>query len=197
MQFENWTVIGKQVYIGKQYGFLCRCICGKERLVRKYQLTSGRSKSCGCIAVEKAKATNTTHGMTKTTEFKTWSCMIERCYTSGRKDEKSYYAKGIKVCDRWKNDFSAFYKDMGHRPKGMTLDRIDGNGNYEPSNCRWATPKQQALNRSTTHRLSYDGKSYTVEEASFYFDIPVTAIYKRLKLWGNTERVLTEKVRAA
>lgn len=96
-----------------------------------------------------------THGHTRgrktTPEFRTWCAMLQRCYYEKGEKYPLYGARGITVCDRWKESFEAFLEDMGPRPDGYTLDRIDGKGNYEPSNCRWATQKEQIANRDRTN----------------------------------------------
>lgn len=144
----------------------CKCDCGTITKARTNSLTSGHTSSCGCfnkeISSKKAiemsgeKHPNFTHGhTTKANDFysrtyKSWRAMKARCLNQNHKHYKFYGGKGIKICDRWlgKYGFDNFLKDMGERPVGKTLDRIESNGNYERSNCRWATPKEQAQNRN-------------------------------------------------
>ena len=142
-------------YIGKVYGkltilkeeseysnnkivrkFICQCECGNITNPKRLEkLKSGKTKSCGCI--------KDLHGQTNTPTHKSWLAMMDRCV---QRNNPNYKGRGIIVCERW-NKFSNFLKDMGERPKGMTLDRIDVDGNYEPSNCKWSTPKEQRLNQ--------------------------------------------------
>ncbi len=150
--------------------WLCRCDCGNEKILAGYRLTRGNDKSCGCFRREIKK--RRTHGMSGTPEFISWMSMIQRCRDKNHKSFMNYGGRGIKVCARWtgRNGFSNFLADMGSRPAGATVDRYpDGEGNYEPSNCRWATKKQQTDGRRNTIRITIDGKTQSLSDWCNYF----------------------------
>ena len=131
--------------------WLCRCDCGKEVIARADCLKSGKTKSCGCWRKEMF----TTHGMTDTPVYHSWMGMIQRCYNPKTKAYKDYGGRGITVCDEWLHDSKAFcdWAMANGYQEGLSIDRIDVNGNYEPSNCRWATAKQQANNKRNSKKV--------------------------------------------
>ena len=130
----------------KRRMFRCRCDCGKDAVVRGSDLRRGLQVSCGCVKRKNTVERNTKHGAVGTPAYRTWAAMRQRCSDPKNISFKWYGAKGVTICERWQ-DFAAFLADMGERPKGTTIDRIDAFGNYEPGNCRWATPKQQRANQ--------------------------------------------------
>lgn len=138
--------------------WLCRCDCGETTIVYGTNLRRGTSRSCGCWQREAASIRNTVHGANKpgkrTVEYETWQRMLDRCYNPRCKDFKNYGGRGIEVCERW-HDFVNFLADMGLRPAGKySIERVNNDGNYEPSNCIWLLqseqPKNQRRNRNLT-----------------------------------------------
>ena len=127
--------------------WLCLCNCSQLTIISTDSLRGGIIKSCGCLKSERNKERLTLHGKTTTREYKTWIGMKARCYSPKEDSYKYYGARGIKICNRWINSFKNFFKDMGEKPKGLTLERINNDGDYKLSNCKWASPKEQANNR--------------------------------------------------
>ena len=133
-----------------QYFSLYRCDCGTEKEIMDSSVKRGNTKSCGCLLRENGRKTaklNTTHGMRYTKEYECWKSMKQRCSNPNKDGYKNYGGRGIKVCDRWLNSFENFYADMGPKPVGHSIDRINNDGNYEPKNCKWSSNSDQAYNR--------------------------------------------------
>lgn len=148
----------------------CLCDCGKELVIQGGNLRH-RQRSCGCD-----RKTTATHGLSGSTEFRSWGQMIQRCTNERLKTHKHYGGRGIRVCDRWMESFENFYADMGAKPSPKhSLDRIDVDGNYEPGNCRWATPQEQSRNRRTS---VYVGDVFLLDAAYSKGLKPKTAYYR-------------------
>jgi len=146
----------------------CRCDCGTEFITTGVDLRSGNTKSCGCYKRERLGASSTTHGATRdgmSGAYRSWLSMKSRCLRKGNNRFRHYGARGIAVCDRWLS-FENFLADMGERPDGYSLDRMDLNGHYEPDNCRWATRQQQMSNQRQTKRVVLNGEVMHQAEAA-------------------------------
>lgn len=141
-----------------------RCDCGIVKDIRVGNLVGGTAISCGCYSIELSTNRLTKHDAYYTPEYSSWSSMVRRCTSPRATSWPRYGGRGIRVCDRWLESFENFYADMGVRPEGTSIDRINPNGNYEPSNCRWATNKQQRNNRRDTIYLTANGATMTMGE---------------------------------
>jgi hypothetical protein len=159
-QFGRLTVIAEAGRDQRKVTWLCSCDCGATVVVRGTVLRNGHTRSCGCLKREltsrrftgnKTRRHHVVHGHTTgrraSREYKSWAAMKQRCQNSNHEHYPYYGGRGITVCQRWLGSFENFLEDMGPRPEGRTLDRVDPNGHYEPDNCRWATPQEQRANR--------------------------------------------------
>jgi hypothetical protein len=180
-------VVGKDV---KNSYWLCRCVCGKGVVVSGINLKSGNTKSCGCI-------TYTLGGKSKTPEFLVWQSMVQRCYNDKHKRYSKYGARGIKVCQKWKDSFLNFIDDMGKCPKGLSLDRIDNDGDYTPENCAWRTIEEQNNNRGSYNRvIEFNGDSGTISQMARRYGIRVSTLFQRIdRLGWSVKKALTTPVR--
>lgn len=161
----------------------CRCVCGTKLLIEAGNLREGHSTSCGCLVKDNCASigkTNLRHGRTKTREWLAWRGAKDRCFNPNTPQYKNYGARGIAVCARWKNSFERFLTDMGECPPKHTLERINVNGNYSPSNCKWATVKEQIRNRTCTPRIKYKGKLVPLVNICESKNIPYRLVYERI-----------------
>lgn len=179
----------------------CKCDCGNVVDVQGGAIKNGSIKSCGCWQSDRMAKLNLKHGFArngvKVPEYKTWEGMRRRCENSADKSFPHYGGKGISVCDRWK-DFQVFLSDIEPRPSPRhSLDRIDVNGNYEPSNCRWATASQQCRNKTTNRFIVFNGKPMTLVKASEKSGIPYKTLKSRLQKGWTDDRAINTPVSQA
>lgn len=173
--------------------YLCRCDCGNEKIINGSDLRSGHIISCGCYKRTRLGKETTIHGLSKLKSYKRIlkirRHMLDRCYSTKSGKYKNYGARGIKVCDEWKNDFLTFYNwainngfNENLYQKEQSLDRIDVNGNYEPSNCRWVDSKTQARNKTNNVTITYNNETHCIKEWAEILSINSSTISYRLKL---------------
>lgn len=159
-RFGRLTVVSQGVLRGPRRTWVCACACGGRRITTTTALVRGSCQSCGCLNLDWMRSPRritlavegtTTHGKSRTRTHRSWCDMIQRCTNPKRNHYEAYGGAGIVVCERWRGSFAAFLSDMGERPEGTSIDRFpDRDGNYEPGNCRWATPVEQAHNKDST-----------------------------------------------
>ena len=197
--FGSLTIVEKpQRRIGDNRVIVrCKCKCGGEIAPRMQHLVIGRVKSCGCLRKQAATINglnNKRHGKSHGTEWKSYYSMRDRCCNPKHQSFADYGGRGIKVCDRWLQGFDNFFIDMGEKPTGQTLERIDTEGDYSPDNCRWATRKEQANNRRNNNRIEAFGKSLTIAEWSDATGLDPMTIRGRLKRGLAAEAALSMPV---
>lgn len=191
-QFGSLVVIGPAgAHKGKSM-WNCRCACGAERIAKGTSLTHWQITSCGC---GNNYAHNVTHGMSNSPTYRSWAAMKVRCLNSNHYAFHRYGGRGVSICNRWLTDFATFLSDMGERPPGTTLDRYPNKtGNYEPGNCRWATPTEQARNMKTNLNLTFNGETKCMKDFAHTFNIKRTTLGRRLAAGWSVERALLEPI---
>lgn len=166
-KFGKLTVVKKVERKNRSNQWLCKCDCGKEVVCYQYNLERGTSTSCGCLRSYYAKKTRSCHGESTGKFYKKWSSIKTRCYNKNTPCYKNYGGRGIKMCDEWLDfwNFREWAYKNGYS-EGLTLERIDVNGNYEPSNCKWIPMKEQAINKRNNSFIEYGGKRQTLSQWS-------------------------------
>lgn len=166
----------------------CICECGKETTTQQGSLRNGRAKSCGCYAQEK----RLTHGRSRTSDptYQSWNHMKDRCRNKNHVAYPRYGGSEVTVCDRWL-DFDNFVADMGNRPLGTTLDRLNRQGNYEPGNCAWKTPKEQANNRKSSRLITFNGITKSLTDWAASCGVKDTTLAYRLDNGWPIEEAIT------
>lgn len=179
---------------GRHY-FSCLCDCGKHKEIRHDTFYGKhRPQSCGCKTKEIVVSKQTTHGLSKTPEYRSYKCMIERCYGDKAASSARYKEQGVTVCDEWKNSFVQFLKDMGPKPTPLhTIDRVNNDKGYSPDNCRWASKKEQATNRRNTKIVIINGVADTYGGHSEREGVCKHTIKRRFEAGLPDEMVLSKK----
>lgn len=189
-RFGQLTVIAIAGYTEKPRRALwsCKCDCGKIVRVKSNPLHNGNTASCGCSRFK--------HGGLGTSTYNIWQSMKQRCGNPNSTVAKHYQQRGIIVCDRWNNSFTSFIEDMGAKPDGMSLDRIDNNGNYEPSNCRWATQSQQHRNKRTNRNFTHQGHTLCLSEWAERLHMRRDLLDSRLRRGCTFEEAISRPIKA-
>ena len=181
---------------GGNYRWLCECNCGTEKIILGSNLKRGHTKSCGCLLRE---GNNTTHGHSKkgkiSKTYDSWHSMIQRCTNPNNIAYHDYCGRGITVCKRWLK-FENFLEDMGEVPIGYSIDRIDNDGNYCKSNCRWSTRSEQQRNTTRNHMISFRGKTQCLAAWAEEFHINYSTLCSRIFIYGwSIKKALTTPVK--
>lgn len=185
-KFGRLTVISKLGSNKRRTVWLCICDCGTFASADRNALNTGTKKSCGCWRHEHGKSRglqNKKHGMATSSTYKSWRAMRTRCLNPRDEHWENYGGRGITICKRWMDSFENFLSDMGIRPHGRTLDRININGNYEPENCRWSTPTEQSRNQRRNRVVSFNGETMCISAWGEKLGISHSAVTKRLAKW--------------
>lgn len=189
-------------YIGKKFGKLtiiayshhdsrkrrwykCKCDCGNDVVVLIYRLRNGHTKSCGCLQ----KVTNKKHGLSRTREYQIWADMKGRCLNKRNRNYDYYGGRGISFCKEWES-FEVFLEDMGKCPNGFQLDRINVNGNYCKSNCKWSSRQEQMSNTRRNRYINYNDSKYTISSFSKAFNLCIETTRKRINQGWTAIKIL-------
>lgn len=196
-RFNSLTVLTVGEKRKKHQYWLCQCDCGTIKEIRSDVLKNGQTVSCGCVARQRASDRLTKHGLSRSPLYNIHSNMIERCYCPDSNRFHCYGKRGVTICDEWEDikNFVLWAQASGYKD-GLTLDRIDVNGNYEPNNCRWATPKEQSNNTRRNIFEKHNGEVKTIKQWSEYCGIDYYTFHARIrKLHWPIEKALTAPVR--
>jgi hypothetical protein len=178
-------------YCGKDKWY-CVCDCGNKSLVFKHMLKSGKTISCGCHR----KTCSITHGESKTPLHNIWQGIKQRCLDQKSKNYLKYGARGIKICDRWKENYKNFVADMGHPPTNKhSIERINNDGDYEPNNCRWATASEQSRNRRSNVKITFNNETKILIEWCEYLKLPYKTICSRIRTGWTPEKAFTTTIK--
>jgi hypothetical protein len=169
-----------------------KCDCGAAVFATSADLHHGKVKSCGCLRSDRRKAM-AAGKLSRTATYNSWSMMKDRCLNKNNQNWDRYGGRGVKIADRWMN-YRNFLADMGERPKGMTIERVNNDGHYEPGNCRWATRLDQGRNRSTCRRITYNGRTLSLTEWAEAIGVNPRTLKSRLRIGWSVERAFAAPV---
>lgn len=196
-RFGRLLVLEKVPGYPKDTRWMCKCDCGNVVEIRRQVLRRGDAVSCGCYHSEVSGSNFLTHGLSHTKLHHIWEGMKHRCYYESDVGYHKYGARGIEICDEWRTNFKTFYDwaMLNGYKDGLTIDRIDTNGNYEPSNCRWITGLEQANNRRNNHRIECRNETHTIAEWSRISGIKSATIRRRIKHGWSDEDAIFGKLK--
>lgn len=192
MKFTRLTVIE----YAQNYKWKCKCECGNDVFARGCDLVKGMTKSCGCLRIDRVTKMATKHGDCEKRIYKIWGHIKSRCNSPNDDRYKDYGGRGIKICEEWESDYTAFksWSISNGYAENLSIDRINNDGNYEPSNCRWITNKEQLRNMRRNRILTFNGESHCVAEWADIVGMSYDVLITRIKRGWDTERALTEPV---
>ena len=192
-KFNRLTVISFFGTHQNKNKWRCKCICGNFCLVTAHKLKSGHTQSCGCLHKEGPKHL-TTHGLRYHSAYTSYVHMLDRCNNNTHVSFSNYGGRGIKICERWldsKKGLLNFIEDMGERPEGYHIDRIDNNGPYSKENCRWISPGDNSRNKRNTFFISFNGKTQCITDWAVEIGVSTQCIKYRLSVGKTVEEALT------
>ena len=196
-RFGILTVINRDYnYVNpKHTKWICLCDCGNIKSIFRNSLIGGRTQSCGCMQNKGKKGINQTHGLSKTRIYHEWASMRRRCKQNST-DAKSYFYRGISVCEEWENNFMAFYEWSIHNgySDSLTIDRINNDMGYSPENCQWITNEKQQSNKSNTVKVRYNGKDYCLRSLCRELNFPYKTAHKRYQKMKAKNNFSIEKL---
>lgn len=186
MRFGRLLVVEKDIYnTSKTVKYVCVCDCGNKKSIGISNVVTGHTKSCGCLSKETTRSLLTKHGKCNSRTCNSWCRMKDRCYNKNNNRFPLYGGRGIEICSQWRDSFKNFLEDMGEVPEGMSLERIDVNGDYTPENCKWASAKEQSRNTRTNVRVFIGGRRACVQEVADFFEVDRRSILRRIKNHGE------------
>lgn len=197
-KFGRLTVIKKVGVDNRRYlTWLCKCDCGSEVIVRGVNLRNGNTKSCGCITRERMHKLNLATGECKSRLYRIWICMKTRCTNNKIPQYKDYGGRCISICDEWKHDYKTFRDwalSHGYRDD-LSIERINNDGNYEPSNCKWGTLHEQNRNRRSNNMITFNGKTQCALDWALEFGMKPNTLFARFHRGWSVEKTLTTPVK--